>query len=193
MSKYNPTIKYNPSYPIYHKENDAYVKYLANRLYSNIKKTSKAYHLKHTGVPDRGAKGKVVTVTPLQLESLIRNSNGRCAISGVELFFGPPQSFTEPTKMLNDKHMTEDEALRRPSVDRINSSKGYTADNIQLTTMSSNAAKGKYSFLPTPTSENRFVSDNEVRFLDKNKNFEVIVPANYVTGSMIADFFRNAG
>jgi hypothetical protein len=75
------------------------------------------------GAKDRNIPFKL---TKEDIENLCINSNGKCAISGRSL----TTEFNSPWKA---------------SIDRIDSTKGYTKNNIQLVGTMVNTAKNKYS------------------------------------------------
>lgn len=68
----------------------------------------------------------------ITLEDLIEkynNQNGRCALSG------------EILELRNDRNYRKKYSLKRLSIDRIDSNKGYTKDNIQLVCWAANQLK----------------------------------------------------
>lgn len=75
-----------------------------------------------------GAKSRdiIFKLTREDIESLIVESKGKCAISGMGL-------------------STEYNSPFKASIDRIDSDKGYTRDNVQLVATMVNIAKNKYS------------------------------------------------
>jgi len=62
-------------------------------------------------------------VTPKYLRELLKSQNGKCYWLGIEL------------------DTTKKDALRTPSVDRLDNSKGYTRDNIVLTSRFANLGR----------------------------------------------------
>lgn len=66
----------------------------------------------------------IVTITKQDIRKLLLKSNNKCAITGIEFIYDIPRG---PFK---------------PSIDRIDSTKGYTLDNIQIVCWIYNSAKG---------------------------------------------------
>lgn len=77
-------------------------------------------------------KGRDYELTPDLLESLLQSQSGRCALSG------EPLSLPLYTSGIPDSHFNV-------SIDRIDASKGYTPDNIQLVQKKINTAKNAMS------------------------------------------------
>lgn len=137
---YTPRVSYDSNYPIGHPNNEKYVESLAIWGMGRIKSSAKPYHKKHKGVKDRGKAGKEVTVTLNDLKEIIIKSNGKSP-NGTNIYFGPTGILLNPGKAQEYGMITDDERSRFPSWDRIDSSKGYTRENIQLTTKSYNLGK----------------------------------------------------
>jgi hypothetical protein len=137
---YNPRVRYNAEFPLNHPINESYVSQLAKWAMERIKSSAKPYHQKHNGVKDNGTTGKEVTVTLDELEQIIINSNGKSP-NGVDIHFAPVGVLRKPGDAEKVGLVTNEQRSRFPSVDRINSLLGYSADNIQLTTKSYNLGK----------------------------------------------------
>jgi hypothetical protein len=142
--KYNSRNPHFPEYPIDHPKNRPYVRSLAKHLLSNTKNSAKPHHLKYPGVRDTGNVGKKNTLTVEQVEKKILESGGVCAITGDKLHFANLGVMQYPTAARREGLLTEEQSPRRPSVDRIDSSKPYEAGNIQIVTIRGNAGKGSY-------------------------------------------------
>lgn len=139
---YSPRVKYDSNYSISHPNNAEYVKQLATLGMARIKSSAQPYHQKHKGVKNKGKAGKVVTVTIDDLKEIIIKSNGKSP-NGADIYFGSAGILLNPGKALEYGMITNDERSRFPSWDRIDSSKGYTKENIQLTTKSYNLGKSE--------------------------------------------------
>lgn len=70
-------------------------------------------------------RGADVTVTPAELMDLFRRQGGRCALSGIEMTWA--RGKTLPTSI---------------SVDRVDQTRGYHADNVRLLCTAVNAFRG---------------------------------------------------
>ena len=152
---YNPRIKYNSDYSIGHDVNKEYLSSLSKWLMNKIRKSSRPYHEKHTGAIDNGKPGKTISITETDISKMIVDGNGIDPISGNPLYFGPIQVMQNPTEAQRLGLMTAEEASRRPSADRIDSSVNeYSVDNVQITTMSSNYGKANFDNDLTSTSVN---------------------------------------
>lgn len=79
-------------------------------------------------------RGKEVTITLEELKLIWENQKGICPYTKIKLI---PQTHT----MSHTKYPF----YTRASVDRINSSKGYTFDNIEFVSLAINFLKNKYS------------------------------------------------
>jgi hypothetical protein len=137
---YTPRVVYNSNYPIGHPNNEKYVESLAVWGMARIKASAQPYHKKHKGVRDKGKKGKLVTVTIEDLKEIIIKTNGKSP-EGNEIYFGPTGYLLHPSKSQEYGFITDDERRRFPSWDRIDSSKDYTKENLQLTTKAYNLGK----------------------------------------------------
>ena len=142
---YTPTITYQSNYNIGSKENERYINSLSKYLYGLILKSARAYSQKHLledGAKSRSnSKPKEVTVTDVDIKQSIIKSKG-ISPDGTPIYFGPITLMRNPTKAIELGLMSPVERMRKPSVDRIDSTKGYTPDNIQITTMEFNLGKG---------------------------------------------------
>jgi hypothetical protein len=146
---YNPSIKFNPDYPIDHIENDKWLTSLAMWGMGRIKTSAKAYADKHKGVKNTGKPGKKVTVTLDELKKIIIKSKGKSP-DGVDIHFAPLGILNSPKRAKELGLLTDEQHSRFPSFDRIISSlKEYTFHNIQLSTQTYNHAKGERNDLPT--------------------------------------------
>lgn len=145
---YRPRLKYDSNYSLGHIDNDAFVTQLANWCIRRAKSSANPYHKKHNGVRDNGKKGKQVTVTLKEMKQIIINSNGKSP-DGVDIHLAPIGILNKPKNAIEVGLLTNEQHSRFPSVDRIDSSKGYTADNIQLTTKSYNLGKSSNDAPPT--------------------------------------------
>lgn len=72
-------------------------------------------------------------LSPEIIEKLCLNQNNKCALSGIEFDYSP-----------TDEYRVRPFA---PSIDRIDSKKGYTLDNVQMTCVIVNKAKNEFSQL----------------------------------------------
>lgn len=141
---YSPRVSYDSNYPISHPNNRKYVDQLAVWAMERIKASAQPYHKKHKGVKNNGTPGKEITVTLDILKSVIVESNGKSP-NGVDIHFAPVGILRNPGKAEELGFVTSDQRSRFPSIDRIDSSKGYTEDNIQLTTKIYNLGKSTYN------------------------------------------------
>ena len=139
---YTPRVSYDSNYPIGHPNNQKYVDSLATLGMARIKSSAQPYHKKHNGVKNKGKAGKIVTVTIDDLKKIIIKSNGKSP-NGADIYFGPAGILLNPTKAVQYGMITNDDRSRFPSWDRMDSSKGYTKENIQLTTKSYNLGKSE--------------------------------------------------
>lgn len=137
---YSPRVKYDSNYPINHSNNAEYVKQLAVWGMERIKGSAKSYAKKNKGVKDTGKPDKVVQVTLADLERVIIDSNGKCP-NGVDIYFAPVGIIRNPGEAERLQLLTSEQRNRFPSWDRIDSSKGYIPNNIQLTTKRYNLGK----------------------------------------------------
>lgn len=145
---FNPRIKYYSEYSLSDSENYEYVTALAKWAMGRIRTSAKPYSDKHYGVKDTGKPGKQVTVTLTDLKEMIIKSNGKSP-NGVNIHLAPIGILNNPKNAREVGLLTNEEQSRFPSVDRIDSSKGYTPDNIQLTTKSYNLGKSSNDAPPT--------------------------------------------
>jgi hypothetical protein len=105
--------------------------------------TSLEYHKKHKGVKNNGNTGKEVKLTLDDIKRMVIESEGKSKLSGKKLFFGPVTVMGAPAAALTLGFMTEDQKQRRPSIDRIVSSKKvYDVENSRLVTMAENMGRG---------------------------------------------------
>lgn len=89
--------------------------------------TGEAYFKSLISNCKRHKKVKEISITHKDLMAMFQSQEGKCAITHKPLLNLPRSAYST-------------------SVDRIDSSKGYTLDNIQLTTKTVNIAKNKHSF-----------------------------------------------
>jgi hypothetical protein len=141
---YCPRFTYDSNYPIDHPNNRRYIQQLAVWLMERIKASAQPYHKKHKGVKNNGTAGKEITTTLSGLEKIIIESNGKSP-NGVDIHFAPVGILRNPGPAETLGFVTSEQRSRFPSVDRIDSSKGYIDDNIQLTTKSYNLGKSTYN------------------------------------------------
>ncbi len=140
---YKPTVTFNEEYSIGHSINARYLTSVAKYLMSKINQSSREYHKKHKGVKNNGNTGKEVKLTLDDIKRMIIESEGKSKLSGKKIFFGPIMVMENPTAALKFGFMTEDQKLRRPSIDRIISSKKvYDVENSRLITMAENMGRG---------------------------------------------------
>jgi hypothetical protein len=171
---------YFSEYPIDHPKNRPYVRSLAKHLLAKTKKSAKPHHEKYPGVKDNGNVGKKNTLTREQLERKILESGGVCAITGDKVHFADIGVMLNPTSAKQLGLLTEEQSPRRPSVDRIDSSKPYEEGNIQIVTIRGNAAKGPYD---VPQRKEVATVVVEVGMLK--------LTLNDVSASFIGDFVKN--
>jgi hypothetical protein len=140
---YKPIVTFNEEYSIGHSINARYLTSVAKYLMSKIKQSSKQYHEKHYGVKNNGKPGKEIRLTLDDIKRMVIESEGKSKLSGKKIFFGPIVVMENPTAALTLGFMTEDQKLRRPSIDRIVSSKKvYDVENSRLVTMAENMGRG---------------------------------------------------
>lgn len=82
----------------------------------------------------RNNKRKTCDIKAEQLAEIFERQQGKCPLTGWDL---------ELPKNTSDWHKTE--SIKRASLDRIDSSKGYTADNVRFVSVIANFAKNKYT------------------------------------------------
>ena len=145
---YNPRIKFNSDYPIEHPTNKGYLDMLSTFLLTRTKTSAKPYWKKHIGVKDTGKPGKEWTITQEDIKKAIIKSKGKSP-NGINIYFGPHGILQEPGRAKQIGLLTEDENNCFPSIDRIDSTKGYVSGNIQLTTKNYNLGKSSDNVLPT--------------------------------------------
>ena len=140
---YKPIVTFNKEYSIGHSINARYLTSVAKYLMSKIKQSSKQYHEKHNGVKNNGKSGKEIRLTLDDIKRMVIESEGKSKLSGKKLFFGPATVMENPADALTLGFMSEDQKLRRPSIDRIISSKKvYDVENSRLVTMAENMGRG---------------------------------------------------
>jgi hypothetical protein len=139
-NNYKPRVKHFSEYSLSDSENYEYVTALAKWAMARIKTSANPYHRKHKGVKDNGKPGKQISVTLTDLKEMIIKSNGKSP-NGVDIHFAPIAVLNAPKNAREVGLLTNEQHSRFPSIDRIDSSKGYTPDNIQLTTKSYNLGK----------------------------------------------------
>ena len=89
-------------------------------------------HRTAQGMAYRGRRtGRGASMTPSQVAEILLRCNGYCEVTGIALSFDRP----DPSKRA---------APFQPSIDRIDSSKGYTFDNIRIIAFCLNAAFGAW-------------------------------------------------
>jgi len=93
------------------------------------------FHLKNARMHSKSRKKKEITVTLEDLKLQWEKQNGKCPYTGWKMD-NPISTSTRLKKTLNPC---------RASLDRIDSSKGYTPDNIQFVSVMANYAKNKFS------------------------------------------------
>ena len=100
-----------------------------NSFTNNLDKAFKYYFYQ----AQSGAKKRNINfdLTFNDLKLLYKQQGGLCALSGIKMTIKPGTR-----KRINNTKL---------SVDRINNSKGYTKDNIQLITWQANMAKGTWT------------------------------------------------
>jgi hypothetical protein len=178
---YTSRYPYFPEYPIDHPKNRPYVRSLAKYLLGKTKNCAKPHHKKYPGVRDNGNVGKKNTLTVQQIEQRILESGGVCAITGDKLHFANLGVMQHPALSKKEGLLTEEQSPRRPSVDRIDSSKPYEVGNIQIVTIRGNAAKGPYDIVP---------QRKEVVAVSVEVGV-VKVTFNAVSASFLSDFVKN--
>jgi hypothetical protein len=145
---YKPRIVYDVNYPLNHRNNYPFVVQLARWCKERIDSAARPYDKKHNGVKDNGKPGKEVNVTLNDLEQMIIKSNGKSP-NGVDIHLAPVGILRKPGEAQRLGLVTNEQRSRFPSVDRIDSSKGYIRGNIQLTTKSYNLGKSSNDVSPT--------------------------------------------
>ena len=158
---YKPRVSYDSNYPISHPNNAEYVRSLAVWGMARIKSSAKAYHKKHKGVKDNGKPGKQVTITIDDLKEIIIKSDGKSP-NGADIYFGPTGILLNPGKAEEFKMITKEQRSRFPSFDRIDSSKGYIKENLQLVTKSYNLGKSSDDIAGTELAETATLKWNGV-------------------------------
>jgi hypothetical protein len=103
-----------------------------------------------TPIKSRTSKSTKYNQSNLSVQDIKRlweKQNGKCAISGVdlELFVPVCNCKASGRKPRDDAYKSSQTPLRTASLDRIDSSIGYTADNVQFISAFLNLAKGPYS------------------------------------------------
>ena len=145
---YTPRCYKHEEYPLNHPINEPFTWQLATWGMGRIKTAAKPYHEKHNGVRDNGTSGKEVNITKEELRQIIINSNGKSP-NGVDIHFPPVGILQKIGEAERLGLITNEQRGRIPSFDRIDSSKGYFFENLQLTTKSFNLGKGNLNTAPT--------------------------------------------
>lgn len=176
--EFRPRVSFNPKFKLNDSENAPYVKALAAFGMARIKNSARPYHEKHRGVSDRGATGKPVELTLLDIEKIIINSNG-VSPNGVPIYFAPLGILRIPGPAEKAGLVTEEERNRFPSFDRIDSSKGYVVGNVQLTTKGFNLGKSSQSINTTSTTT---LANISLKYYDIN--VEMSVSASFLADTL---------
>jgi hypothetical protein len=149
---YRARNPFNPNFGIGDPENNRYLDSLVKWSMAKIKAGAKPFHEKY-GTPDKGAAGKIVSITSAELKQKIIDSKG-LSPDGVKIYFGNIGVLNKPGQAIKVGLMTSDENNRKPSFDRIDSSiKEYSNDNVQVTTKSYNISKGSDDSYSTTTQD----------------------------------------
>jgi adenine-specific DNA methylase len=146
---YKPRIEYNAEFPLDDLKNRPFVEQLARFLATRSKHSAKSYADKNKGVKNSGKGGKEYTVTIKDFIEAIIKSNGKSP-DGTIIHFAPLGIFNMPTQAIAAGLLTSEQQSRFPSIDRIDSSKGYIPGNIQLTTKRYNLGKSSNDVVVTP-------------------------------------------
>ena len=177
---YKPRDVYYTEHSIDHPKNIPYVNQLITWCQERILTSAKPYHEKHFGVKNRGAIGKEINITRDDLRKMIIDSNGKSP-NGIDIHFAPVGILRKPGEAERLGLVTSEQRSRFPSVDRINSSKGYISGNIQLSTKSYNLGK----------------SNNDVKYDLKEKLitatikwYGIEVSINEITSSFLANTMK---
>jgi hypothetical protein len=180
-ANYKSRFPYYSEHPLNHPKNAGYVCSLAKWALNRIKSSAKPYSDKHKGVKDNGKPGKVISITARDLEEIIIKSN---AISpdGVSIHLASLSVLNQPGTAMKLNMLTSEQRNRFPSIDRIDSSKGYVKGNIQLTTKNYNLGKSNNTIL-----SNQQIEKNTLVF---NYNGLENITITEVSASFVNDLLR---
>ena len=165
---FTPRFPYYSEFPLSHSQNEPYVNSLVIWAMERIKQCALPYHKKNRGVSDNGAKGKEVTITASELKEVIIKSNG-VSPNGQPIYLAPVGILRKPGEAERVGLVTSEQRNRFPSIDRIDSSKGYIKGNVQLTTKNYNLGKSNNTILLKEQTEKGNVTFN-FKGIDVNLN-----------------------
>lgn len=172
---YSPRISYNSNYEISNRINDPYVSQLARWLMTRIRTSAKPYHEKHKGVKNNGNPGKEIRISIDDIKKIIIKSNGRDPY-GNEIYFAPVGVLSKPGDAQRCGLVSGEQRSKFPSLDRIDSRKGYVVGNVQLTTKRYNLGKSADAVQDsdqTPERATIKVSGIEIEFSHPSSSYMV--------------------
>ena len=180
---YKALVTFNEEFPIEHPINSRYLTSVSKYLMAKIIQSSRAYHEKHYGVQNNGNTGKEIKLTLDDVKRMVIESEGKSTLSGKKLFLGPVTVMENPTDAIRLGFMTEEQKSRRPSIDRIVSSKKvYDIKNSRIITMQENMGRG------SSDTDVSFQSEHTTVTLEYNS---AKVTLTECTSSYLADVLKN--